>query len=152
VIAVAVITAQGQSTGASRAGRPASAPAKPSGDWPYYVHDPGAWRFSPLTQITPQNVATLTRAWTFDTGGGGMQLTPLVIDGVMYVTAGANLFAREPETAKVLWKFSNTDMSRRGLAYWPGDAQTGPRFYTGAGDGKMIAVDLKTGKLAEDFG
>jgi glucose dehydrogenase len=123
-----------------------------TGDWPYYGHDPGARRFSPLTQITPQNVATLTRAWTFDTGGGGMQVTPLVIDGVMYVTAGDNLFALEPETSKVLWKFSNTDMSRRGLAYWPGDAQTGPRFYTGAGDGKMIAVDLKTGTLAADFG
>ena len=81
-----------------------------------------------------------------------MQVTPLVIDGVMYVTAGANLFALEPETAKVLWKFSNTDMSRRGLAYWPGDAQTGPRFYTGAGDGRMIAVDVKTGTLATDFG
>ena len=123
-----------------------------SGDWPYYGHDPGARRFSPLTQITPQNVATLTRAWTFDTGSSGMQVTPLVIDGVMYVSTGANLFALEPETAKVLWKFSNTDMSRRGLAYWPGDARTGPRFYTGAGDGQMIAVDLKTGTLAADFG
>ena len=81
-----------------------------------------------------------------------MQVTPLVIDGVMYVTAGANIFALEPETAKVLWKFSNTDMSRRGLAYWPGDAQTGARFYTGAGDGRMIAVDVKTGTLAADFG
>ncbi len=123
-----------------------------SGDWPYYGHDPGARRFSPLTQITPQNVATLTRAWTFDTGSAAMQVTPLVIGGVMYVTAGANIFALEPETAKVLWKFTNTDMSRRGLAYWPGDAQTGARFYTGAGDGQMIAVDVKTGTLAADFG
>ena len=152
VLAAAVITAQGQSTGGSRAARPAPATVKASGDWPYYGHDPGARRFSPLTQITPQNVATLTRAWTFDTGSAGMQVTPLVVDGVMYVTAGANLFALEPETAKVLWKFTNTDMSRRGLAYWPGDAQAGPRFYTGAGDGKMIAIDLKTGTLAADFG
>jgi len=146
--------AQSQSTGASRAAQPGPAPAtaKSSGDWPYYGHDPGARRFSPLTQITPRNVATLTRAWTFDTGAGGMQVTPLVIDGVMYVTAGANLFALEPETAKVLWKFSSADMSRRGLAYWPGDAETGARLYTGAGDGLMIAVDLKTGQPARDFG
>ena len=78
-----------------------------SGDWPLYGRDAGAQRFSPLTQITPQNVATLTRAWTFDTGATAMQVTPLVIDGVMYVTAGANIFALEPETAKVLWKFSH---------------------------------------------
>ena len=55
-----------------------------------------------------------------------MQVTPLVIDGVMYVTAGANLFALEPETAKVLWKFSNTDMSRRGLAIGPGTRRQVP--------------------------
>src|SRR5687768_17720567 len=43
-------------------------------------------------------------------------------------------------------------VSRRGLAYWPGDAKTGARFYTGAGDGGMIAVDVKTGTLAGEFG
>jgi len=75
-----------------------------SDDWPLYGRDAGAQRFSPLTQITPQNVNTLTRAWTFDTGGTALQVTPLVIDGVMYVTTGNNIFALEPETAKVLWR------------------------------------------------
>ena len=123
-----------------------------NGDWPLYGRDAGAQRFSPLTQITPQNVHSLTRAWTFDTGGTAMQVTPLVIDGVMYVTAGANLFALEPETARVLWKFSHDGMSQRGLAYWPGDAKIGSRFYTSGGDGRMIAIDVKTGKLVMDFG
>jgi quinate dehydrogenase (quinone) len=122
------------------------------GDWPLYGRDGGAQRFSPLTQITPQNVSTLSRAWTFDTGATGLQVTPLVIDGIMYVTAADNVFALEPETAKVRWKFSYPDMSKRGLAYWPGDAKTGSRFYTGAGDGRMIAIDLKTGKMVTDFG
>jgi glucose dehydrogenase len=153
MVAVAGLSPLAQSQGRARADGAKKVPAAgSSGDWPYYGHDPGARRFSPLTQISPQNVATLTRAWTFDTGAGGMQVTPLVIDGVMYVTAGANIFALEPETARVLWKFSNTDMSRRGLAYWPGDAQTGARFFTGAGDGRMIAVDVKTGTLAAEFG
>jgi glucose dehydrogenase len=153
IVAVAGLSPLAQSQGRARADGAKKVPAAgSSGDWPYYGHDPGARRFSPLTQISPQNVATLTRAWTFDTGSGGMQVTPLVIDGVMYVTAGANIFALEPETAKVLWKFSNTDMSRRGLAYWPGDAHTGARFFTGAGDGRMIAVDVKTGTLAAEFG
>ena len=123
-----------------------------AGDWPLYGRDAGAQRFSPLTQITPQNVHTLTRAWTFDTGATAMQVTPLVIDGVMYVTAGTSIFALEPETAKVLWKLPYDGVSRRGLAYWPGDAKTGARFYTGAGDGGMIAVDVKTGTLAGEFG
>ena len=123
-----------------------------NGDWPLYGRDAGAQRFSPLTQITPQNVNSLTRAWTFDTGGTAMQVTPLVIDGVMYVTAGTNLFALEPETARVLWKFSHDGMSQRGLAYWPGDAKTGSRFYTSGGDGRMIAIDVKSGKLVMDFG
>ncbi len=120
-------------------------------EWRWYGHDAGGARFSPLAQITPANVATLTRAWTFDTGGTAMQATPLVVDDVMYVPAGNSLFALEPETAKVLWKYSDTDMSRRGLAYWPGDGSTAPRLFTGAGDGEMIAVDAKSGRLADGF-
>jgi glucose dehydrogenase len=131
---------------------PAVARQNAKGDWPSYGRDPGAQRFSPLTQITPQNVQTLERAWTFDTGATAMQVTPLVIDGVMYVAAGEHIFALEPETAKVRWKFAYEGMSRRGLAYWPGDGKTGPRFYTGASDGQLIAVDVKTGQLAKEFG
>jgi quinoprotein glucose dehydrogenase len=142
----------GAQSGRGAASSPSAAKAASTRDWPVYGRDGGAQRFSPLTGITPQNVATLARAWTFDTGATAMQVTPLVIDGVMYVPAGDNLFALEPETAKVLWTFPYEGMSRRGLAYWPGDGRTGPRFYTGASDGRMIAVDVRTGQLAEDFG
>ena len=147
--------AQGPRGSQTRASSPSGAvPADKiaAGDWPLYGRDAGAQRFSPLTQITPQNVHTLTRAWTFDTGATAMQVTPLVIDGVMYVTAGTSIFALEPETAKVRWKLPYEGVSRRGLAYWPGDAKTGARLYTGAGDGAMIAVDVKTGALAGEFG
>lgn len=122
------------------------------GEWRSYGHDAGAARFSPLTRITPDNVAALTRAWTFDTEGTAMQATPLVVDGVMYVPAGNNLFALEPETGKTIWRHTDTDMSRRGLTYWPGDREHGPRLFTGAGDGEMIAVDARTGRLAAGFG
>jgi quinate dehydrogenase (quinone) len=131
---------------------PAGARQKANGDWTSYGRDPGAQRFSPLAQITPRNVHTLQPAWTFDTGATAMQVTPLVIDGVMYVTAGTHIFALEPETAKVKWKFEYEGVSRRGLAYWPGDGKTGPRFYTGASDGQLIAVDVKSGQLAKEFG
>ncbi|HVW83437.1 MAG TPA: hypothetical protein VHB50_02105, partial [Bryobacteraceae bacterium] len=55
-------------------------------DWPVYGHDPGGLRYSPLTQITPGNVAKLERVWTFHSGQPGSEATPLVIAGVMYVT------------------------------------------------------------------
>ena len=135
----------------TEASRASASPS--SGDWTSYGRDPGGQRFSPLTQITPANVATLTRAWTFDTGATGLQVTPLVVEGVMYVPAGNNIFALEPETGKVKWKFQGTGaVTRRGVAYWPGDAQTGARVYSGDGDGRMIAVDVTTGQLAQDFG
>ncbi len=156
--AVAVLLAASVVIGYAHQGSPASSPpARPgdpqaSGEWRSYGRDPGGQRFSPLTHITPANVGTLTRAWTFDTGATGMQATPLVVDGVMYVPAGDALFALEPETAKVLWRFTGKGMSRRGLAYWPGNDRAGPRLYTGAGDGRLIAVDVRTGTLASGFG
>ena len=58
------------------------------GDWRAFGRDPGAQRFSPLTQITRLNVANLRQTWAFDTGIKDLQVTPLVIDGVMYVTGG----------------------------------------------------------------
>src|SRR6185436_9864596 len=48
--------------------------------------DAAGRRFSPLKQITPANVAQLQPAWTFDTGATGIQVTPLVVGGIMYVT------------------------------------------------------------------
>src|SRR3954451_20030844 len=54
-----------------------------SNDWPSHDHDAGGRRFSPLKQISPANVAKLQRAWTFDTGAAGLQVTPLAINGIM---------------------------------------------------------------------
>jgi hypothetical protein len=65
---------------------PVSAPV--DGDWRAVGRDSGAQRFSPLTQITTENVAALQQAWAFDTGSLDLQVTPLVIDGVMYLTGG----------------------------------------------------------------
>jgi quinate dehydrogenase (quinone) len=120
--------------------------------WPSRDGDPGGQRFSPLKQLTPANVARLQPAWTFDTGSTNIQLTPLVIDGVMYVGAGSSIWALVPETGAILWKFEAPGIvSRRGLAYWPGDEGTSPRLFSGAGD-RMLALDVETGKLATGFG
>ena len=121
-------------------------------DWPSHDHDAGGQRFSPLKQITPANAGTLQLAWTFDTGVQGLQTTPLAINGIMYLTAGKDIIALEPETAKVIWRYTApAAVSRRGVAYWPGDRDTPPRLFSGAGD-RLLAVDAERGKPAAGFG
>lgn len=121
-------------------------------EWTRHGGDAGESRFSPLTQITKANVASLERAWEFDAGAANLQLTPLVVGGQMYITAGSNVFALEPDTGRQVWRFEAPGtVSRRGVAYWPGDAKTPPRLYSGAGD-RLIALDAKTGRLVPDFG
>ena len=122
-------------------------------DWPHHDHDLGGRRFSPLTQITAANVATLQPAWVFDTGAGGnLQVTPIVVGGLMYISTGSTIFALEPETARVVWQYeAPAVVSRRGVAYWPGGGGTPARIFSGAGS-QMVALDAKTGKPTLDFG
>jgi len=130
-----------------------SAPRNNEGEWRSFGRDPGAQRYSPLTQITPANVTKLHEAWTFDTGVHDLQATPTVVNGFMYVTAGSTIFALEPETGKLRWRYDAPGaVSRRGVAYWPGDANTPPRLFSGAGDGRMVAVDAQHGTPVASFG
>src|SRR3954462_13625858 len=134
----------------------AGAAAAQSTEWPAYGHDAGGARFSPLKQINPENVAKLKRAWVYRTGEfGNFETTPIVIGGVMYLTTQAQkIVALEPETGKELWKFDPKSRLRelRGVAYWPGDRQSPPRILSGTSDGRLIALDAKTGKPVAAFG
>jgi glucose dehydrogenase len=148
----------------------------PSGDqprdqWPGYQHDSN---FSPLTAITPANVKSLAPAWTFNYGAGStaggvflgldyrFEVQPLLIDGVMYISTPASQFnpdlrstvtALEPETGKVIWQYkSPRRIHGRGLTYWPGSGSIGPRLYAATDQGYLIAVDMKSGTVAEGFG
>jgi glucose dehydrogenase len=131
------------------------------GDWPWFGGDPGAARFSPLTEIDRANVRRLAPAWTFDTSvasgrtapNAGLQVTPIVVDGMMYVTANASVFALEPETGKEIWRWDAPGpVSRRGVAFWPGNGRIAPRVYTAAGEGRMAALEARTGRLVSEFG
>jgi quinohemoprotein ethanol dehydrogenase len=110
-------------------------------------------RFSPLTQVTPQNVARLGLAWYADLDTNrGQESSPLVIDGKLFVTiAWSKVFAFDAATGKPLWKFDPQvppewgargccDVVNRGLAAWGGN------LYLGAYDGRLIAIDAKTGR------
>jgi glucose dehydrogenase len=119
--------------------------------------DPTHARYSALTQITPKNVADLKPVWVYDTGvkGRGWQLTPLVVDDVMYISTPNGAAALDPETGKPIWNFTPTNLSRpgrnRGVAYWPGDGTLGPRIIYTISD-RMYALDAKTGQAIPDFG
>jgi PQQ-dependent dehydrogenase (methanol/ethanol family) len=127
--------------------------------------EPGQWlaagrtwdeqRFSPLARINTQNVSRLGLAWYHDLDTNrGQEASPIVVDGVLYVTsAWSKVFAFNAKTGKLLWKFDPKvpgatgikgccDVVNRGVAAWKG------RIYLGAYDGRLIALDAKTGRQA----
>jgi quinoprotein glucose dehydrogenase len=91
-------------------------------------------------------------------GGSGFlpsETTPLVIDGVMYLsTPYARVVAIDPTTGKEIWSFHlpTSSPSTRGVEYWAGDAQTPPQIVFGAADGKLYSLNAKTGKPNDAFG
>ena len=113
--------------------------------------DPQGNHYSPLKQITPANISRLQVAWKFHSGAPGSEAIPVVANGVMYLTQPNGVFALEPETGRLLWKYEKAGMAIRGLSYWPGNAQTPPRVFAGVRD-KLLAIDVKTGRPAADFG
>ncbi|MGH9593683.1 MAG: PQQ-binding-like beta-propeller repeat protein, partial [Bryobacteraceae bacterium] len=137
------------------------------GDWPRYSRDLSSTRYSPLDQINAKNVAKLTTAWTYHLRseaeraragrGGGVggysQVTPIVVNGVMYITAGNRVLALDPDTGKEVWSHVVTggNPSARGVTYWPGDKDNPPRIIFTAGR-RMIGLNARTGNVDPGFG
>jgi alcohol dehydrogenase (cytochrome c)/quinohemoprotein ethanol dehydrogenase len=123
-----------------------------------YGRDYAEQRFSPLKSINTDNVKSLGLAWfaDFDTHRG-QESTPLVVDGVIYVTtAWSKIYAFEAKSGQQLWEFDPKvpgewavnaccDVVNRGVAAWNG------KVYIGTIDGRLIAVDAATGKPAWDI-
>jgi len=110
--------------------------------------------FSPLTQISDKNVNRLGLAWYLDIDGAmGVVAEPIVVDGVIYVSAPqSRVYAVDAASGKLIWKFDphvrlnmaiNGSYSARtnaGVAVWDG------KVYVGTGDCRLIAVDATAGK------
>src|ERR1700733_3811450 len=80
-------------------------------DWRYYGQDLYNTRFADIDQINPTNVSQLKPAWIFHTGifdpDMSMEMTPLVVSGVMYITTGDDdVFALSATTGKQIWRYS----------------------------------------------
>jgi quinoprotein glucose dehydrogenase len=134
----------------------------PAADWPMFNRDPGSTRYSPLTQINTGNVSKLTEAWSyrlqeagfrFATAGGTSELVPIVVNGVMYVSAQKRIAAIDPVTGKEIWRYEAEGLqaSPRGVGYWPGDKQNPPRVIFTSGR-YLIGLNAKTGKIDPGFG
>ena len=79
----------------------------PADSWPGYHGDYSGRRHSALTQITPQNVGNLTLAWAFQTGqNASIKSTPLVVDGVMYVTVPDHVWAVDVRSGHLIWHYT----------------------------------------------
>ena len=114
-------------------------------------------KYSTLTQITPANVSKLAKAWTYDTGApaGGYTITPIVINNVMYLPIqGAIIVALRADVGTELWRFdlkaipgigTNPSAGGRGISYWPGTGQLGPRIVIATTNGFLVQLDAKTG-------
>jgi quinoprotein glucose dehydrogenase len=110
-------------------------------------------KYAPLDQITPANVAQLTQAWTYEPGGPW----PIVIDNLMYFTAGGSVVALNADSGNEAWKFPLSEATpgnpvRRGMSYWPGTPPDAPRVLVTISSGKLVQLDAKTGKLIPDVG
>ena len=140
-------------------------------DWPAYGGTESARRYSPLAQITPANVAKLERAWTYHTGDlpkekYGAETTPLKVGDTLYLCSAMNIIiALDPITGKERWRYDPQVSDEwipytaacRGVAFFavPGADPNGPcatRIIEGTLDGRIIAVDARTGRPCADFG
>ena len=128
-------------------------PAAAQNNWAAFGQDPGATKFSTLTQINVENVKNLKRAWTFHTGdtSGFFESGLIVIDGVMYFSAPNGVYALDAATGQQIWKYETTGTARRGPHYWPGGNGVGPRIFSQTANG-MAAIDPKTGTIITSFG
>ncbi|KAF1048910.1 membrane-bound PQQ-dependent dehydrogenase, glucose/quinate/shikimate family [Xylophilus sp.] len=157
---------------AQRADQPAA------GDWVAYGRDNAGTRYSPLTQITKDNVGRLQQAWLAHTGDlpdhrWGAETTPLKVGDTLYLCSARNqLLALDARTGQQRWRYDPQVKEKsipytaacRGVAYYelpasaapaaaaPADGACRARIVEGTLDGRLIAVDARDGKPCAGFG
>jgi alcohol dehydrogenase (cytochrome c) len=125
-------------------------------NWPSYNGDYTGRRFSSLTQITPENVGQLRAEWVFHSKNSGkLEVTPVVVDGVMYITASNDVYALNSTNGRTLWHYSRPVSSgliddaaghiNRGVAL------LGTRLYTETDNAHLVCLDARSGHLLWDI-
>ncbi|WP_374471652.1 membrane-bound PQQ-dependent dehydrogenase, glucose/quinate/shikimate family [Phenylobacterium sp.] len=148
---------------------------KAGADWPAYAGTYSARHYSPLNQITPENVRQLQRFWVAHTGDlpddlkdnkYGAETTPLKVGNALYLCSAKNvMIALDPATGRELWRYDPRvpdewipyTAACRGVSYHadpaaPAGAECAARIIEGTLDGRLIAVDARTGRPCSGFG
>jgi quinoprotein glucose dehydrogenase len=152
--------------------------ALPASAWEHWGGDRGGSRFSPLNQITPDNVGNLVRAWEFRTGDldtrapevmkrTKFQATPLLVeDSLIFCSPFNEVIALDPGSGTQKWRYDPKISTNqrpanrytcRGVAYWvddkaPDNAACRARIFMGTNDARVIALDARSGTPCADFG
>ena len=127
-------------------------------NWAIYGHDYTNQRYSPLAQITTANVGSLRMSWMYQTGIsrlGSFETSPVVVDGVMYLTTPYNTaMAVDARTGQQIWRYEHKPSitapiyccgpNNRGVAI------SGNMVYMGTLDARLVALDSKTGAVKWD--
>ena len=138
-------------------------------NWANVGNDKGGMRYSTLDQINRETVGKLKVAWTYHTADAGegttIECTPLVIDGVMYVTTvRTKVVALDASNGSKIWEFDPyagppknwiraSGGVNRGVAYWSDGKPAGQRrIIVGLSDGRLISLDAQTGHPDPRFG
>jgi quinoprotein glucose dehydrogenase len=155
---------------------PHGAIAQSDAGWPNYGNDPGGSRYSAARQIDRTNVRKLQPVWTYRTGAleqqthliekATFETTPILVEDRLFLTTPYNhVVALNPETGAKLWEYdahvnlaqNYSEVSSRGVSAWI-DSKAKPgqpcrlRIFMGTLDGRLIAIDGKTGQPCGDFG
>lgn len=125
-------------------------------EWPSFGRDYTNQRMSPLTQINRENVQNLGLAWQFKSGvAASFQATPIVTDGVMYVSLPYNhVAALDAKTGKELWRYRHERKANWKMCCGPanrGVAVSNGKVFIGTVDARLIALDAKTGARIWDI-
>jgi alcohol dehydrogenase (cytochrome c) len=135
--------------------------AQQNTNWTTFSGDNTGRRHSTLTQITPQNVSRLVPQWMFQTDvpgfpGRGLENSPLVVDGVAYVTGNNNqAWALDARTGRPIWMYRRTLPQNFSASVCCGPVNRGfalkdDRLYMGTLDAHLVALDRKTGAVIWD--
>lgn len=136
-------------------------------EWPNYGNDPGGMRYANLDQVNTKNISKLKVEWVFRTGEletyagtkarekAAFEATPIMAGGVLYFsTPTSRVFAVDAKTGKKLWSFDPkidrrtgySEITSRGVSYW------NKRIFIATLDGRLIALDAKSGEPISSFG
>lgn len=125
-------------------------------NWPSYNGDYTGRRFSSLQEINPSNVNQLRAAWVFHSGNTQrLEVTPVVVRGIMYITSSNDVFALDAKTGRTLWHYQRpispgllddaAAHKSRGVAVW------NDSVYSETDDAHLLRLDARTGGLIWDI-